>query len=448
MQDFVSSSFCLKCQGCCRFLDKNSILRPVFNPIDVKTLKEKGFDIEVDSSQRIKNLVFDHGLYYCPFLERKSNRCLIYLKRPFDCWLYPFLLCREGRKIYLGVHNLCPFVERNYDSSRFQNYVGYLKEFLSRKDAKRQILLNIEIIQDYSKGEVLTLERLPFLEEILDFSALTLEHRSDFEDYLYKDHSFHSFNTVFMHTGLSKVLRVEFEEGPAFICVHRNFVYTLVFLGNSFSKEGAESLFSFMDNFNTNSRFSVIENISRRFIKSLGAYSIRNEFPDYVYLREDLVNLKGKRFKAMRWERNYFVKNYDFKIVPLEKCSKEELLYLYKKWESSKDENIEITRDSFYMLEKLLDFQGSLNLEGLVLFVGEEIIGFTLGCKLKKDVFLVLYEVVLPQFKGGSTFIFTEFIRGKERYINTMDDAGINSLRFRKEHQYPFKKVARLKLLR
>jgi len=77
---FIPKEFCVKCKGCCKFSSKNS--RWNFNLTNFE--KRKLNDLYL-----IKN----QDVYQCSFF--KNNLCDKYIKRPFDCKLYPLLLNKK-----------------------------------------------------------------------------------------------------------------------------------------------------------------------------------------------------------------------------------------------------------------------------------------------------------------------------------------------------------------
>jgi Fe-S-cluster containining protein len=100
MHDFkqpVKSDFCIKCFGCCRFREENSI----WKPNGVILVKQEDY-------------------FICPHLNLKSNLCEIYTSRPFDCEIYPFLLHRQDGKLFLALHNQCVFIENEADTEEFK----------------------------------------------------------------------------------------------------------------------------------------------------------------------------------------------------------------------------------------------------------------------------------------------------------------------------------------
>ena len=88
-----------------------------------------------------------------------------------------------------------------------------------------------------------------------------------------------------------------------------------------------------------------------------------------------------------------------------------------------------------------------LEMEGLALFVGGEIIAFTLGSRLSDDTFDVHFEKARADIQGAYPAInneFAKYIRQKHpevRYLDREEDMGIEGLRKAKKSYRPHHQV-------
>ena len=81
----------------------------------------------------------------------------------------------------------------------------------------------------------------------------------------------------------------------------------------------------------------------------------------------------------------------------------------------------------------------ALGLLGRVVRIDEEIRGYTFGYPLNADIFCVLFEITDLEIKGLAQFIYREFCKelmGTYRWINAMDDSGLENLK-RVKRSYP-----------
>ncbi len=221
-------------------------------------------------------------------------------------------------------------------------------------------------------------------------------------------------------------------------------------------------VFKILDKFNKNKEISRIENVEAKdkvFYEKLG-FVCRVKSSDYVCERQSLENLKGNRFKSKRAGFNYFVKRYKFEYLPFSSKYKDECLKLYDAWKGErKSQNKDLIyqgmlEDSYTCLENVLGAYKDLGLVGRVVRILPEmslvesnleplksasLAGFTFGFKLNSDTFCVLYEVTNLAIKGLAQFIFREFcseLKGY-RYINIMDDSGLENLKKVKLSYHP-----------
>jgi len=213
------------------------------------------------------------------------------------------------------------------------------------------------------------------------------------------------------------------------------------------SQEVIEKVFEILDGLNKNKSMSRIENIQAGdlpFYQKSG-YECQDKYSDYLCLRESLAGLKGNKFKTKRACCNYFVKNYKFEYASFSLKHKDDCLGLYDCWMeergSKNNEHIYLgmLKDSRVCLEKLLDNYPKLDFVGRVVKVDGEIKAFTFGYKLSRSVFCILYEIADLSQKGLAQFIFREFCRELKdyKYINIMDDSGLENLKQVKLSYHP-----------
>ncbi len=151
INEIIPKEFCLKCDGCCRFAEANSVWFP-------HLLKEDEKKISKDRFRPIPNKKDNNFL--CAFLCIDDNKCRVYKTRPFECRLYPFLLARDAKtsKIFLAMDTNCPFVKRNLKKPEFKKYTEYLTTLFNSLDFSKLMKNNPQIIQSYP--DVLNLAEL------------------------------------------------------------------------------------------------------------------------------------------------------------------------------------------------------------------------------------------------------------------------------------------------
>ncbi|MDD5108390.1 MAG: phosphatidylglycerol lysyltransferase domain-containing protein [Candidatus Omnitrophica bacterium] len=197
--------------------------------------------------------------------------------------------------------------------------------------------------------------------------------------------------------------------------------------------------FAVMDKINQNKDISRIENIEQRdleYYRALG-YLCHEKYPDYLCLRDDLAHLAGNKFKSQRASYNYFIKHHDFDFSRMKLIDKKDCLNLFNLWlkERSRQSNDDIycgmLEDNRKVIKGTFAEYKHLDLEGIVVRVEGKIKGFSFGYRLNRQTFCILYEITDLSVKGLAQFIFRQFCQELKsyKYINIMDDSGLENLR-------------------
>lgn len=223
-------------------------------------------------------------------------------------------------------------------------------------------------------------------------------------------------------------------------------------LGKTISPAAVRESFDYMDACNVKARgISRIENIEARdksFFSDAG-YAVYEKFPEYVCERRDISGLRGNKFKSQRAALNYFLKNYCFCYEPFSLEYKDACINLYKEWMSNRKKfNSDpvftgLASDSLRCLEFLLRNWKQFDLIGRVVKIEGSLKGFTFGFPINKDVFCISHETTDRAVKGLSQFIFSSFSRDIDgyRFINIMDDSGLDNLKRTKLSYHPVRLV-------
>jgi Fe-S-cluster containining protein len=125
----VPPAWCIDCDVCCRFPEKNSFLAPYFTPEEIvaatEILDRVGMGLLSGKPKTGCTIILIPYLegYICPAFDPATTQCKIYDARPIDCKLYPFAILWDpsGKEVLLGVDTKCPFVTEHAED-------GLLKE--------------------------------------------------------------------------------------------------------------------------------------------------------------------------------------------------------------------------------------------------------------------------------------------------------------------------------
>ena len=208
---------------------------------------------------------------------------------------------------------------------------------------------------------------------------------------------------------------------------------------NPCASTALSSGFAIMNRINKNKAVSRIENIdaaqTEAFI-SLG-YDVKPGEGEYVYLREDLANLKGNPYKSKRAICNHFIKNYNYSYEPFQARFADDCIQLYDLWQKRKKAKIHdsfstaLSEDASLAHRQAIMQYEALQLTGKVVRINNRVEGYLFGFKRREDMFCVLLEITNPGIRGLAQFIFREFCREMDAYtyINALGDSGLKNLR-------------------
>lgn len=167
IKQFVPQEFCLKCQGCCRFKEINSVWSPCLLDEEIQELLDReGIPaVSISADRRIQPVPIP-GMegFVCPLLDRLDNKCKIYHLHPFECQLYPFLINLRKDKVLLTVDLNCPYAESRIDGQEAKDYIAYLSSFLNSPEQLEMLKTNPQVIQAY--------------EEVREVAELNLPHET------------------------------------------------------------------------------------------------------------------------------------------------------------------------------------------------------------------------------------------------------------------------------
>ena len=151
---------------------------------------------------------------------------------------------------------------------------------------------------------------------------------------------------------------------------------------------------------------------------------------EYIYSRDDLAFLKGKKYHSKRNHISNFSKNYNWEYEDLKKENIPEIMYFADKWyQEATDETLISERKALGLLLNNMD---KLNVKGGMIRVDGRIVAFTLGTPINSMIFDIHYEKADKDFLTAYAVINREFALnelGNYKYINREDDLGIEGLR-------------------
>jgi len=195
----------------------------------------------------------------------------------------------------------------------------------------------------------------------------------------------------------------------------------------------------------------------RQGLESFFALEEQKEFEDYVYLSEDLANLKGNRYVRKRnlihqFEREYMNNGVRVHVEPITAESVPECLTFLEKWCEQRDcdfdEDIDLACERRAVITSLESFE-ALELKGIQIRVDGAVKAFGIAARLNDEMGILNYEKAFPDVKGLYQFLDHECARqlfAGYRYINKESDMSLPNLARMKRSYHPVFRVKSYKL--
>lgn len=179
-----------------------------------------------------------------------------------------------------------------------------------------------------------------------------------------------------------------------------------------------------------------------------GVYAVEynRDYNDYIYLREKLATLSGKKLHAKRNHIHRFEEQYpDWQYEAMNNDNEEECAKMAMKWciDNCVDEKERVEYDKIdesKLVVYAIRHRQELGITGGALRAGGEIVAITLGEPLTADTYVVHFEKAYADIQGAYPMINREFVRHElaaYTYVNREEDLGEEGLRKAKLSYHP-----------
>ncbi|MFW9820615.1 MAG: DUF2156 domain-containing protein [Candidatus Thorarchaeota archaeon] len=164
---------------------------------------------------------------------------------------------------------------------------------------------------------------------------------------------------------------------------------------------------------------------------------------DYVYDKEEILNLAGNKYRQNRRWLQKFLNSYDYDFQLLTKNLVDKCKELQLEWcimrACTEDESLEAEEKAIY--EALNNFE-ALGFNGGLLCVNDKCAAYTFGEMLNKNTLVIHIEKAHMEFEGAYQAINNFFLKNccvEAICVNREQDLGIEGLRRAKESYKPIK---------
>lgn len=274
----------------------------------------------------------------------------------------------------------------------------------------------------------------------LKFKKITINDNSIITPYMRNDGKISCescFGTLIMWGPFYNLSYCEYDDILLIKGEYENMPYFLFPYGNKNKKNAIKTLIEYCDDNNIKLKFLGIsetdkhfleENFPDRFVIS----ETRDSF-DYIYKKEKLAKLAGRKLHSKRNHIAFFEKNNNFHFEEMTIDKVPSIIAFTEKWKKEnryKDQS-GLSMELEAIVRALKSF-GELSLFGLILYVDEEVAGYSFGEFLNPNVFITHVEKARSDLRGAYQIINRQLARCMPKeveYINREDDTGSEGLR-------------------
>lgn len=299
----------------------------------------------------------------------------------------------------------------------------------------------------YMYDNRITVEDRPLLEEYLNGYEYKTSGLSFSAQYMWREINQFSWDIVGEYMCISGISHLELEDG-----IILPFMFPPLTKTGEYQKDALrETIYKSKEHFEKAGQpfslrlvpFHLMEIIK----EAVPEMSWKDDRPnyDYIYLTQDLIELKGRDFHSKKNHLNYFKKTFDYEYVDLTSDMADEAMAFIDAFNKRKEVPAsememlkmeeEAMKDVFVNLEKVGYVAGAILIDG-------NIEAIAIGGKLGSKMITEHVEKANVNFRGAYQAINNEFCKHTAswaKYINREEDMGIPNLRKAKLSYRPVK---------
>lgn len=289
----------------------------------------------------------------------------------------------------------------------------------------------------YMFDNEITIENRPLLEEYLNGFEYRTSGLSYSSLYMWREINEFSWDMIGDYMCMCGVSHLELEEG-----IILPFMLPPLTKTGSYDKESLrETIMKAKEHFDKKGEpFSLrlvpahVVEIIKEAVPELTWVEDRPNY-DYIYLTQNLVDLKGKGLHSKKNHLNYFKKTFEYEYVPLTSQMADEAMAFIEAFNRRKEipptemellkMEEEAMKDVFANLEKVGYIAGAILIDGNIEAV-------VVGGKLGSETIVEHVEKANTNFRGSYQAINNEFCKqvvSWAKYINREEDMDIPNLR-------------------
>ncbi len=169
------------------------------------------------------------------------------------------------------------------------------------------------------------------------------------------------------------------------------------------------------------------------------------DWNDYIYLTESLINLSGKKLAKKKNLISQFKRLYpDFVVKSITENDYDEILDFSYHWKESQKREDDYLDIEFEAIKNILSHWKHLPCEGLKIYADNKLVSYAIFSPQTSDMYTVHFEKFDPDIKGSAQIINFETAKHLElkvQFINREQDMGDEGIRQAKRSYQPVKMV-------
>ena len=284
---------------------------------------------------------------------------------------------------------------------------------------------------------------------MLRLKELTIEDRECFESFLWEcdlQGAERAFTNLYIWKEDYK-LKYTIEEDVLYMVSYNEdepFAFFPMKHSGDITKEELQKLLEYMKTEGLNLRMDRVTSKEKEIIEQFNCdicevMEDRDNF-DYVYSKESLSTLRGKKYHSKRNHINKFKENNEYEVEVLTKENIQGAYDITDKWF---DDRGEITPEK-KAIYNMLDSFDELSYVGAIVKVNGRYAAFTTGELLNSNTVVVHIEKADPTVQGLYNIVNREFCRmffEDAEFVNREQDLGVEGIRKAKKSYNPVKMI-------
>ena len=301
----------------------------------------------------------------------------------------------------------------------------------------------------YMFNNEISIDNREFLEQYLNGYEYKTSGLSFSAQYMWRDINKFSWDMMGEYMCISGISHLELEDG-----IELPFMFPPLTATGEYDKDALrETIYKAKEHFEKKGQpfslrlvpFHVME-IIKEAVPEIHFIDDRPNY-DYIYLTQELIDLKGKAFHSKKNHLNYFKKTYEYEYVELTSDMADDAMRFISDFNKRKEvpaHEMEMLKMEEQAMEDVFKNIEAVGYSAGAILIDGNIEALAIGGKLGKKTITEHVEKANVEFRGLYQAINNEFCRNvaaKAKYINREEDMGIPNLRKAKLSYKPVKLI-------